>query len=31
VRQQYEAAFVDGCGELDFLLPAREAARVAGL
>jgi 3-hydroxyisobutyrate dehydrogenase-like beta-hydroxyacid dehydrogenase len=31
VRQQYVAAFVDGCGELDFLLPAREAARVAGL
>jgi 3-hydroxyisobutyrate dehydrogenase-like beta-hydroxyacid dehydrogenase len=31
VRQQYEAAFVNGCGDLDFFVLAREAARVAGL
>lgn len=30
VRQQYEAAFVNGCGDLDFFVLAREAARVAG-
>jgi 3-hydroxyisobutyrate dehydrogenase-like beta-hydroxyacid dehydrogenase len=27
VRQQYEAAFVNGCGDLDFFVLAREAAR----
>jgi 3-hydroxyisobutyrate dehydrogenase-like beta-hydroxyacid dehydrogenase len=31
VRQQYEAAFVNGCGDLDFFVLAREAVRVAGL
>ncbi len=31
VRQQYEAAFVNGCGDLDFFVLAREAARIAGL
>ena len=31
VRQQYEAVFVNGCGDLDFFVLAREAARVAGL
>jgi 3-hydroxyisobutyrate dehydrogenase-like beta-hydroxyacid dehydrogenase len=27
VRQQYEAAFVNGCGDLDFFVLARQAAR----
>jgi 3-hydroxyisobutyrate dehydrogenase-like beta-hydroxyacid dehydrogenase len=27
VRQQYEAAFVNGCGDLDFFVLAREATR----
>ena len=27
VRQQYEAAFVNGCGDHDFFVIAREAAR----
>jgi 3-hydroxyisobutyrate dehydrogenase-like beta-hydroxyacid dehydrogenase len=31
VRQQYEAAFANGCGELDFFVLVREAARIAGL
>ena len=31
IRQQYEAAFASGCGELDFFVLAREAARIAGL
>lgn len=31
VRQQYEAAFANGCGEMDFFVLAREAARIAGL
>jgi 3-hydroxyisobutyrate dehydrogenase-like beta-hydroxyacid dehydrogenase len=31
VRQQYEAAFVNGCGDLDFFVLARETARIAGL
>jgi hypothetical protein len=31
LRQHYEAAFVNGCGDLDFFVLAREAARVAGL
>jgi hypothetical protein len=31
VRRQYEAAFVNGCRDLDFFVLAREAARVAGL
>jgi hypothetical protein len=31
LRQQYEAAFVNDCGDLDFFVLAREAARVAGL
>jgi 3-hydroxyisobutyrate dehydrogenase-like beta-hydroxyacid dehydrogenase len=31
VRQTYEAAFVDGCGDLDFFVLVREAARKAGL
>jgi 3-hydroxyisobutyrate dehydrogenase len=31
IRQQYEAAFANGCGDLDFFVLAREAARIAGL
>ena len=31
IRQQYEAAFVSGCGDLDFFVLVREAARIAGL
>jgi 3-hydroxyisobutyrate dehydrogenase-like beta-hydroxyacid dehydrogenase len=31
LRQQYEAAFVNGCGDLDFFVLVREAARTAGL
>jgi 3-hydroxyisobutyrate dehydrogenase-like beta-hydroxyacid dehydrogenase len=31
IRRQYEAAFVNGCGDLDFFVLARESARVAGL
>jgi 3-hydroxyisobutyrate dehydrogenase-like beta-hydroxyacid dehydrogenase len=31
VSQQYEAAFVNGCGGLDIFVLAREAARIAGL
>ncbi len=31
IRQQYEAAFAGGCGELDFFVLVREAARIAGL
>ena len=31
IRQQYEAAFTNGCGDLDFFVLAREAARIAGL
>lgn len=31
VRQQYEAAFANDCGDLDFFVLAREAARIAGL
>jgi 3-hydroxyisobutyrate dehydrogenase-like beta-hydroxyacid dehydrogenase len=31
IRQQYEAAFVNGCGDLDFFVLVREAARIAGL
>jgi 3-hydroxyisobutyrate dehydrogenase-like beta-hydroxyacid dehydrogenase len=31
LRQQYEAAFVNGCGDLDFFVLVREAARIAGL
>ena len=31
LRQQYEAAFANGCGDLDFFVLVREAARIAGL
>ena len=31
LRQQYEAAFVNGCGDLDFFVLVSEAARIAGL
>ena len=31
IRQQYEAAFANGCGGLDFFVLAREASRIAGL
>jgi 3-hydroxyisobutyrate dehydrogenase-like beta-hydroxyacid dehydrogenase len=31
IRQQYEASFASGCGDLDFFVLVREAARVAGL
>jgi 3-hydroxyisobutyrate dehydrogenase-like beta-hydroxyacid dehydrogenase len=31
IRQQYEAAFTNGCADLDFFVLAREAARIAGL
>ena len=31
IRQQYEAAFANGCGDLDFFVLVREAARIAGL
>ena len=31
IRQQYEAAFASGCGDLDFFVLVREAARIAGL
>jgi 3-hydroxyisobutyrate dehydrogenase-like beta-hydroxyacid dehydrogenase len=31
IRQQYEAAFANHCGDLDFFVLVREAARVAGL
>jgi 3-hydroxyisobutyrate dehydrogenase-like beta-hydroxyacid dehydrogenase len=31
IRQQYEAAFANGCGALDFFVLVREAARIAGL
>ena len=30
IRQQYEAAFANGCGDLDFFVLVREAARIAG-
>jgi 3-hydroxyisobutyrate dehydrogenase-like beta-hydroxyacid dehydrogenase len=31
IRQQFEAAFANGCGDLDFFVLVREAARIAGL
>lgn len=31
IRQQYEAAFANGCGDRDFFVLIREAARIAGL
>jgi 3-hydroxyisobutyrate dehydrogenase-like beta-hydroxyacid dehydrogenase len=31
IRQQYEAAFTAGCGDLDFFVLVREAARIAGM
>jgi 3-hydroxyisobutyrate dehydrogenase-like beta-hydroxyacid dehydrogenase len=31
IRQQYEAAFANGCGNLDFFVLVQEAARIAGL
>ena len=31
IRQQYEAAFANGCGDLDFFVLARETARIADL
>jgi 3-hydroxyisobutyrate dehydrogenase-like beta-hydroxyacid dehydrogenase len=31
IRQQYEAAFAGGCGDLDFFVLVREAARIAGV
>jgi 3-hydroxyisobutyrate dehydrogenase-like beta-hydroxyacid dehydrogenase len=31
IRQQYEAAFANGCGDHDFFVLVREAARIAGL
>ena len=31
IRQQYEAAFANGCGDLDFFVLVRETARIAGL
>ena len=31
IRQQYEAAFAAGCGDLDFFVLVREATRIAGL
>jgi 3-hydroxyisobutyrate dehydrogenase-like beta-hydroxyacid dehydrogenase len=31
IRQQYEAAFANGCGDLDFFVLVREAARITGL
>ena len=31
IRQQYEAAFANGCGDRDFFVLVREAARIAGL
>jgi 3-hydroxyisobutyrate dehydrogenase-like beta-hydroxyacid dehydrogenase len=31
IRQQYEAAFTNDCGDLDFFVLAWEAARIAGL
>jgi 3-hydroxyisobutyrate dehydrogenase-like beta-hydroxyacid dehydrogenase len=31
IRQQYEGAFANGCGDLDFFVLVREAARIAGL
>ena len=31
IRQQYEAAFANRCGDLDFFVLVREAARIAGL
>jgi 3-hydroxyisobutyrate dehydrogenase-like beta-hydroxyacid dehydrogenase len=31
IRQQYEAAFANGCGDLDFFVLVREAARRAGV
>ena len=30
IRQQYEAAFANGCGDRDFFVLVREAARIAG-
>jgi 3-hydroxyisobutyrate dehydrogenase-like beta-hydroxyacid dehydrogenase len=31
IRQQYQAALANDCGDLDFFVLAREAARIAGL
>ena len=31
IRQQYEAAFANACGDLDFFVLVREAARIADL
>ena len=31
IRQQYEAAYANGCGDLDFFVLAGEASRIAGL
>jgi hypothetical protein len=31
LRQLYEVAFVNGCGDLDFFVLVREAARTAGV
>jgi 3-hydroxyisobutyrate dehydrogenase-like beta-hydroxyacid dehydrogenase len=31
IRQQYEAAFASGCGDLDFFVLVREVAQIAGL
>jgi 3-hydroxyisobutyrate dehydrogenase-like beta-hydroxyacid dehydrogenase len=31
IRQQYEAAFTNGCGDLDFFVLVHQAARIAGL
>ena len=31
IRQQFEAAFANGCGDRDFFVLVREAARIAGL
>ena len=31
IRQQYEAAFANGCGDLDFFVLTREVARIAGV
>jgi 3-hydroxyisobutyrate dehydrogenase-like beta-hydroxyacid dehydrogenase len=31
IRQQYEAAFANGCGNLDFFVLVQEASRIAGL
>ncbi|GEM_PF-5565083 len=31
IRQQYEAAFTNGCGRFDFFVLVREAVWIAGL